>query len=317
MSDVLDIIHKFTYEIQGQQQIENVRHLFEKNAQEIGKNTASLLRLQKQLEATTDPSRQAKLNQAIQARTKAIESEKKAITDTILNNKEYHKSLQQEMGIINSLNARLSALKIARDSATNEADIKKYSEQIQAVQKEQASVLGGSKGGILASIGSGLSQGLGIAGGLGIASAIAGSIGAIKDFGVESFKAAANFEQLKVAFATMTGSQNAGNQLLQEIQDFASVTPYGTSALVDLSKQLLAYGLSAKEIIPTIDMLGNVAAGVGADKMPQLILAFGQVRASGKLMGQELLQFVNAGFNPLQEISAKTGKSMGVLRKEM
>ena len=39
--------------------------------------------------------------------------------------------------------------------------------------------------------------------------------------------------------------------------------------------------------------------------------------SAGKLMGQDLLQMVNAGFNPLNEISKTTGKSMAELKKEM
>jgi len=48
-----------------------------------------------------------------------------------------------------------------------------------------------------------------------------------------------------------------------------------------------------------------------------LTLAFAQSASAGKLNGQDLLQMINAGFNPLQEISEKTGKSMAQLRKEM
>jgi len=46
-------------------------------------------------------------------------------------------------------------------------------------------------------------------------------------------------------------------------------------------------------------------------------LAFAQTPAAGRLMGQEVLQFVNAGFNPLQIISEKTGRSMKDLKKDM
>jgi tape measure domain-containing protein len=51
--------------------------------------------------------------------------------------------------------------------------------------------------------------------------------------------------------------------------------------------------------------------------MSQMTLAFAQCSSAGRLMGQDLLQMINAGFNPLQEISKKTGKSMAVLKKEM
>jgi tape measure domain-containing protein len=48
-----------------------------------------------------------------------------------------------------------------------------------------------------------------------------------------------------------------------------------------------------------------------------LSIAFGQVAAAGRLTGQETLQFVNAGFSPLAEISRTTGRSMADLRKAM
>jgi tape measure domain-containing protein len=51
--------------------------------------------------------------------------------------------------------------------------------------------------------------------------------------------------------------------------------------------------------------------------MKSLALAFSQATASGKLMGQDLNQMINAGFNPLEVISRKTGKSIDQLKEEM
>ena len=79
---------------------------------------------------------------------------------------------------------------------------------------------------------------------------------------------------------------------------------------------MLSFGISMEKILPTIGMLGDVAMG-SQEKMNSLTLAFSQVQSAGKMQGQDLLQMINAGFNPLQEISKKTGKSMGELRKEM
>jgi len=53
------------------------------------------------------------------------------------------------------------------------------------------------------------------------------------------------------------------------------------------------------------------------NKMQSLTLAYAQMSSAGKLQGQDLLQMINAGFNPLQELVKMTGKSMGTLRKEM
>ena len=53
------------------------------------------------------------------------------------------------------------------------------------------------------------------------------------------------------------------------------------------------------------------------EKFSSMTLAFAQMSAAGRLMGQDLNQMINAGFNPLQVISEKTGKSIAVLKKEM
>jgi tape measure domain-containing protein len=63
-------------------------------------------------------------------------------------------------------------------------------------------------------------------------------------------------------------------------------------------------------------MLGDLARG-DQEKLNALTLAFSQMTSTGKLTGQDLLQMINAGFNPLNEISKKTGKSVAVLKDEM
>ena len=65
-----------------------------------------------------------------------------------------------------------------------------------------------------------------------------------------------------------------------------------------------------------IKAIGDVSMGE-KDRFNSLALAFSQMSASGKLMGQDLLQMINAGFNPLATMAEKTGKSIGELKEEM
>jgi tape measure domain-containing protein len=81
-------------------------------------------------------------------------------------------------------------------------------------------------------------------------------------------------------------------------------------------KSLLAFGVSQNKVMPALRMLGDVSMG-NSERFQSLALAFSQTQAAGRLMGQEVLQFVNAGFNPLQVISEKTGLSMVTLKKRM
>jgi tape measure domain-containing protein len=53
------------------------------------------------------------------------------------------------------------------------------------------------------------------------------------------------------------------------------------------------------------------------EKLKSLTLSFSQTASAGRLMGQDLLQMVGQGFNPLQIISENTGISMADLKKKM
>jgi len=119
-----------------------------------------------------------------------------------------------------------------------------------------------------------------------------------------------------VAFETLLGSKDAGKKMVEDIKTFANITPLENMPLQENAKMMLSFGITAEKIMPNLKMLGDVSMG-NAEKMSSLTLAFSQVASAGKMNGQDLLQMINAGFNPLQEISKKTGKSMGELRKEM
>ena len=136
-----------------------------------------------------------------------------------------------------------------------------------------------------------------------------------KTVGSFAVNTAADFEQWKVSFDTMIGNSAESSKLLKEISDFAMKTPFDLPQVIEGSKRLLAYNIEAKEIIPTFEMLGNMAAGVGTDKLPQLILAFGQVKAATKLTGAELRQFSEAGVPLLQALVDKANEQGGVLTK--
>lgn len=123
-------------------------------------------------------------------------------------------------------------------------------------------------------------------------------------------------EQAQISFEVMLGSAAKARDMLAEIQAYADKSPYGGAGVRDSAQMLLNFGLEAGKILPTVRMLGDVASG-DQQKLSSLALVFGQMSSAGRLMGQDLLQFINSGFNPLQEIAKKTGESMGDLRKRM
>lgn len=127
--------------------------------------------------------------------------------------------------------------------------------------------------------------------------------------------AAAEFEQSKIAFTTLLGSADKATQLLADLMDFAKRTPFELKGLQTATKQLLAYGFTQDEVIPNLKALGDIASGVGMDKLPNLILAFGQVKAATKLTGMELRQFTEAGVPLLDELSNVLGVSVASVQE--
>ena len=96
----------------------------------------------------------------------------------------------------------------------------------------------------------------------------------------------------------------------------ASTTPYETTDLIGATQTMIGFGISAEEAQGYLNVLGDIAMG-DSQKMQSLALAFSQCQSTGKLMGQDLLQMINQGFNPLLYISKMTGKSIGTLKEEM
>lgn len=131
-----------------------------------------------------------------------------------------------------------------------------------------------------------------------------------------SLKQAMDVQDSKIKFSTLMGSDKAGDKMYSQLKGYADVTPYSKDDILKGGETLLNYGMNSKKILPTIKMLGDISGG-SSERLQSLSLAFGQIYAKGHLAGQELLQMVNAGFNPLQEISKKTGKSMDELDSMM
>ena len=126
----------------------------------------------------------------------------------------------------------------------------------------------------------------------------------------------AQTEQTGVAFRMLVGDEQKATQMLRQITDLSARSPFSKLQLEKNAQLMMNFGVASNETLQRLEQLGNISGGDAA-RLSSLSLVLGQVHANGYLMGQDLLQFVNAGFNPLQELSKMTGKSMGELRDMM
>lgn len=150
--------------------------------------------------------------------------------------------------------------------------------------------------------------------GAGIAAAFAAQ--QIKSFIGEIIKVRSEIQSLSVSFETLLGSKEKADELFGKIRKFATSTPMQMNDLARGAQTMLGFNIEAKKVMPMLQAIGDISMG-DAQKFNSLTLAFSQMSATGKLMGQDLLQMINAGFNPLAVISEKTGKSISTLKEEM
>lgn len=123
-------------------------------------------------------------------------------------------------------------------------------------------------------------------------------------------------QALEVSFRTLLGSQQASAELMRQMKEFAAATPLQLGDLAKGAQTMLGFNVDADEIMPMLKAIGDISMG-DAQKFQALTLAFSQMQSVGKLMGQDLLQMINAGFSPLAVMADKTGKSIGELKEEM
>lgn len=139
--------------------------------------------------------------------------------------------------------------------------------------------------------------------------ALTTGIGVVSKMGMEAGRTA-------TAFEVLVGNTEQANTILGQLNRYARDTIYDRAGVTEAARTMLGFGVSAETVYQDLTMLGDVAGG-NKQIMSQLALVYGQVAAAGKLHGQDLLQLINAGYNPLMDIAALTGKSMAEVRDEM
>ena len=123
-------------------------------------------------------------------------------------------------------------------------------------------------------------------------------------------------EQYTTNFTTMLGSQEAAVQKVEELKKFAASTPLSMDDLAKGTQTLLAFGVESENSTGILRQLGDIALG-DADKMQRLSTAFGKATAAGKVTGDTVQQMIDAGWNPLIQISQAAGETMEETQKRM
>lgn len=122
----------------------------------------------------------------------------------------------------------------------------------------------------------------------------------------------AEFELQRVSLGAILQSQEKANKLFSEIKSFALKSPVKILDLTKYTKQLAAYKIGYDELFETTKKLTDVSVGLGVS-MDRVVLAYGQVRATGYLRASEIRQFTEMGVPIVEELAQKLSKMNGEL----
>lgn len=102
----------------------------------------------------------------------------------------------------------------------------------------------------------------------------------IAALGALGIKFDATREQSEMAFKVMLKSGEKAKQMMNDLIKFSDSTPFESTPIVNAGKQLVAFGVDAKDVIPILTDLGDAAATFGTEKLPEIVGAFGKLKSS-------------------------------------
>ena len=190
-------------------------------------------------------------------------------------------------------------------------DTKTYNRAMRDLKQQQAIAQGGIRG-TIAQLKTMPAHLRGAVKGFVAYRAASAGFGQVKD----AFSIATDLESTRASFAVLTGSAEKARGLVEQLRQYDLQTTFNFADTTQAAQTLLNFGIATDQVLPRLKELGDVSLG-DSNKLRLLSKAFGDVKAKGKLTGEEVRQFVNSGLNPLQEISRMTGESMASLTDKM
>ena len=136
----------------------------------------------------------------------------------------------------------------------------------------------------------------------------AGALGVA--FGLDTFKnlivgaaqSAMAYETLGIQFEVFLGSAEKATAVLAELNTFSAVTPFTPDEVNASGRALLALGIAQEKLIPSLTLVGDLAAGVGTN-FEELAVIYGKAMSQGIVQQEDLNMFQDKGINIMGELA--------------
>lgn len=154
-----------------------------------------------------------------------------------------------------------------------------------------------------------------------VATTITAGTTAATAMGVALLKTGANYNVLqqssRVALTTILGSQAKVNAQMAELNEMTSKSPFGKDIFIKGQQQLLAFGMAAEHVVPTLDAVQNAVAATGgsAQDLSEITYVLAQIQAAGKVTAVDLMQLGQRGVDAATLVGAQMGKTGSEIRQ--
>jgi len=142
-------------------------------------------------------------------------------------------------------------------------------------------------------------------------SSMLGRVGAIMGTGAlttAGLSMAGRMEKEAVSLLNVLGSMERAKDIILDVGKFAANSSFGFEEMALAARRLLMAGESTADLIPTLEMLGNAAAGAGVS-LEGVVRSYEKVRVRGNITMRELITFTSSGVITVNDLARAMGKS--------
>ena len=148
-----------------------------------------------------------------------------------------------------------------------------------------------------------------------VAKAFVGMVGinAAKNFVQQVVNVRSEMQNTEASFKVFLGSAEKAKSFFSEMQKYAYNNVFEFADLTKAGAQLLSFRNDVEDVIPIIDKLSNIAAGVNVP-LAELVSLFNKAKANDKLLSVDIQMWESRGVPIVYELAQAYGKSEQVIR---
>lgn len=147
--------------------------------------------------------------------------------------------------------------------------------------------------------------------------------GAITAVGVAAANTGIQYNDLQqrssAALEVMAGGASEAAAQMEELNHWMQSSPFPRETWLQAQQQLMAFGMEAERVIPTLDGVQEAVAAIGGGnaEIMQLVDILGSIEGQGKITGRELQRLGQMGVDAATIIGDQMGKSGDQIRDDI